>query len=58
MENHSLKQFGPFVFDGRKRLLSRDSQPVPLTPKALEVLTAFLDQPDRLLSKDELLKKV
>ena len=58
MENRSRKQFGPFEFDEGERMLWRDGQPVPLTPKASDLLAAFISQPGRLLSKDELLKTV
>ena len=58
MENRSRKQFGPFEFDEGERMLWRDNQAVSLTPKASDLLAAFLEQPGRLLSKDELLKTV
>ena len=58
VENLSQSQFGPFHIDVRERVLRRDGQPVPLTPKAFDVLVAFVEQPGRLLSKQELLDKV
>ena len=58
VENRSRKQFGPFVFDEGERILWRDDQSVPLTPKASDLLAAFLESARRLLSKDELLKTV
>ena len=51
-------QFGPFVIDVRERLLERDGQPVALTPKAFDLLAALVEQPGRLITKDELLRKV
>ena len=45
MENRSRKQFGPFEFDEGERVLWRDDQPVPLTPKASDLLAAFVGQP-------------
>jgi Tol biopolymer transport system component/DNA-binding winged helix-turn-helix (wHTH) protein len=39
-------------------VLQRDGQPVPLTPKAFDLLAALLEQPGRLISKEELLQKV
>jgi Tol biopolymer transport system component/DNA-binding winged helix-turn-helix (wHTH) protein len=51
-------QFGSFLFDARERLLLRDGEPVPLTPKAFDVLAALVEQPGQLVSKDELLRKV
>jgi Tol biopolymer transport system component/DNA-binding winged helix-turn-helix (wHTH) protein len=56
--NRPQKRFGPFIFDGAERSMRRDGQVVPLTPKAFDLLAAFVEQPGRLLSKDELLKKV
>ena len=38
--------------------LRRDGEPVPLTPKAFDVLAALLEKPGQLISKDELLQKV
>ena len=51
-------QFGPFLIDWRERVLRRDRQQVPLTPKAFDVLAALAEEPGRLVSKDELLRKV
>ena len=42
----------------RERLLEREGQPVALTPKAFDLLAALVEQPGRLVSKDELLRKV
>ena len=58
MDERSQKQFGPFLFDAGERVLQRDGEAVPLTPKAFDLLSAFVEQPGRLLSKDDLLKKV
>ena len=58
MENWSQKQFGLFVLDERERRLRRDGETVSLTPKAFDLLTVFVGQPGRLLTKDELLKAV
>jgi DNA-binding winged helix-turn-helix (wHTH) protein/Tfp pilus assembly protein PilF len=51
-------EFGPFSVDPGKRLLLRDGQPVPLAPKVLETLLALIENRERVLSKDELLKQV
>ena len=48
-------QFGSFVLEGRLQRLLRDSQIVPLKPKAYDLLCKLLAEPDRVLSKDELL---
>jgi DNA-binding winged helix-turn-helix (wHTH) protein/Tol biopolymer transport system component len=58
LENPSNVQFGPFFLDVRERVLRRDGQPVPVTPKAFDLLAALAEQPGRLISKEELLQKV
>jgi Transcriptional regulatory protein, C terminal len=58
LENPSNSQFGPFFLDVRERVLLRDGQPVPVTPKAFDLLAALVEQPGRLISKEELLQKV
>ena len=55
---HSSSQFGPFLIDVGERMLQRDGEPVPLTPKAFDVLVALLERPGQLISKEELLQKV
>ena len=58
MGNPTSSQFGPFLIDVGERTLRRDGEPVPLTPKAFDVLVALLEKPGRLISKEELLQKV
>jgi eukaryotic-like serine/threonine-protein kinase len=58
LKSVSRREFGPFSIDLAERLLRRDGQPVPLTPKAFDVLAALLEQPGRLIAKEELLQKV
>ena len=58
MDNPTRSQFGPFLIDARERMLRRDGEPVPLTPKAFDVLVALLEKPGQLISKEELLQKV
>ena len=50
--------FGPFGLDAEERVLRRDSQPVALTPKAVETLLVLLQNAGRLVEKDDLIKKV
>ena len=47
--------FGPFRFDPRDRVLSRDGAHVPLSPKAAELLLLFVQSSGRLLSKETLI---
>ncbi len=53
-----LYEFGPFRLDPGERLLLRDGQHVPLTPKAFETLLILVENYGHVINKDELLKKV
>jgi DNA-binding winged helix-turn-helix (wHTH) protein/TolB-like protein/tetratricopeptide (TPR) repeat protein len=53
-----LYQFGPFRLDTQEQRLLSDGRPVQLTPKSFELLRVLVENPGRLLSKDELLKLV
>jgi TolB-like protein/DNA-binding winged helix-turn-helix (wHTH) protein/Tfp pilus assembly protein PilF len=53
-----LYRFGPFALDSRKRTLSRADSPVSLTPKAFDVLLFLVQNPNRLVTKEELLQAV
>src|SRR5215472_12942090 len=53
-----LYHFGPYVLDPRRRTLSRSGLPVSLTPKAFDLLVFFAQNPNRVITKDELLKAV
>src|SRR5919205_1805814 len=56
-EKH-LYEFGPFQLDPVERLLLRDGQHVPLTPKAFETLLVLVENGGHVIDKDELIKKV
>jgi DNA-binding winged helix-turn-helix (wHTH) protein len=51
-------RFGQFAMDSRKRTLSRADSPVSLTPKAFDVLLFLVQNPNRLVTKQELLLAV
>src|SRR5437899_5182355 len=53
-----LYRFGQFVLDSRRRTLSRANSPVSLTPKAFDVLLFLVQNPNRLVTKEELLRAV
>src|ERR1700726_3710488 len=53
-----LYTFGRFSLDSRKRTLSRADSLVPLTPKAFDVLLFLAQNPNRLVTKEELLQAV
>ncbi len=56
-EGH-LYSFSQFVLDSRMRTVSRADSPVPLTPKAFDVLFFLVQNPNRLVTKEELLQAV
>ena len=45
-----------FLVDVAQRVLTRDGKPIALTPKAFDVLLFFVQNRDRVLGKDELMK--
>jgi DNA-binding winged helix-turn-helix (wHTH) protein/tetratricopeptide (TPR) repeat protein len=50
--------FGPFRLDPQERVLLRDGRPVPLTPKAVEILLLLVEKAAHLVDKDDLMKRV
>jgi DNA-binding winged helix-turn-helix (wHTH) protein/TolB-like protein len=50
--------FDNFEIDPANRVLLRGGEAVPLTGKVFDVLLVFVENPGRLLEKDELLEKV
>src|SRR5277367_3186486 len=54
----NLYQFGEFVLDPARRTLSRADSAVSLTPKAFDVLLVLAQNPNRLVTKEELLQAV
>ena len=50
--------FGEFVLDPSRRALSRADSPISLTPKAFDVLIFLVQNPNRLVTKEELLQAV
>src|SRR4051812_25480556 len=53
-----LYEFGPFTLDLKKRVLLRENQPVPLTPKVFETLVVLVQNRQQIVSKDDLMKSV
>src|ERR1700723_3275352 len=53
-----LYRFGQFVLDSGRRTLSCADSPVSLTPKAFDVLLFLVQNPNRLVTKEELLQAV
>lgn len=55
-EIRGLYEFGPFRLDALRRLLSRGEQVLPLTSKSFDTLLVLLQNRDRVLAKEELMK--
>ena len=53
-----LYEFGPFRVDADKEELFRDGLPVPLTPKAFQILLVLVRRGGEIASKDEIMKAV
>lgn len=53
-----LYEFGPFRLDPAKRVLLRDGEPVPLTPKAFETLLVLVQNNGQPISRDDLMQAV
>ncbi|HEX3142069.1 MAG TPA: winged helix-turn-helix domain-containing protein, partial [Rhizobacter sp.] len=51
-------QFGEFTLDGQRASLSHGERDIGLRPKSFELLQFLLDNPDRLITKDELLASI
>jgi DNA-binding winged helix-turn-helix (wHTH) protein/Tfp pilus assembly protein PilF len=49
-------RFGPFLLDAAGFRLLREGEPVPLGPKALDLLFLLASRPSALVSKDEILQ--
>jgi eukaryotic-like serine/threonine-protein kinase len=54
----NLYRFGQFVLNPGRRTLSRADSPVSLTPKAFDVLLFLAQNPNRVVTKEELLQAV
>src|SRR5579863_7223076 len=51
-------RFGPFVLDPTRRAVTRDGVDVSVTPKAFDILWYLVQHPNRVVSKQELMKAV
>jgi DNA-binding winged helix-turn-helix (wHTH) protein/TolB-like protein len=62
MKSHSpagsVYEFGEFRLDASSRRLTRSGEPVPLTPRVFDTLVHLVQNPGRLLEKDELLAAI
>src|SRR5947208_7416476 len=53
-----LYEFGPYILDGRERVLLRDRRPLPLAPKALETLLVLLRNSGHRIEKEQMMSEV
>lgn len=53
-----LYEFGEYRLDTEEKVLLRGEEHLELTPKAFELLTFFIENPGRLLKKNEIMEKV
>jgi DNA-binding winged helix-turn-helix (wHTH) protein len=51
-------EFAGFRLDVQERLLLRNGAPVSITPKIFDMLLLFLENPNRLLGKEEIMRTV
>jgi len=58
LETKTLYEFADFRLDLEQHQLLRQGQPVPLAPKAFDLLVVLVQSGGRLLTKDELMKRV
>lgn len=59
MTHNDLRyEFGPYQLNPSKRILTRNGEGIPLTPKATEILLVLVKHAGQLIEKDELLKEV
>ena len=56
-DNHSYK-FGRFRLKVAERLLLREGEPVPLTPKVFDILVTLVEHGGQVVAKDDLMKRV
>jgi DNA-binding winged helix-turn-helix (wHTH) protein/TolB-like protein/Tfp pilus assembly protein PilF len=58
LDSKLLYEFRGFRLDPGQRLLVHEGKPVPLTPKAFELLVILLESSAQLLTKDELMRRL
>src|SRR3954454_1747802 len=51
-------EFGPFQLDTETLILRRGQEPIPITPKALQILRFLVENAGRVVPKEEILTSV
>src|SRR5262252_8280696 len=57
-EKGNCYDFGRYRLKTAERVLLREGELVPLTPKVFEILTVLVEQGGQLVEKDDLMKRV
>jgi DNA-binding winged helix-turn-helix (wHTH) protein/TolB-like protein/Tfp pilus assembly protein PilF len=57
-QSQGIYEFTGFRLEVQERLLLRNGAPVSITPKIFDMLLLFLENPNRLLGKDEIMRTV
>lgn len=55
---NKLYKFGPFQVDGEERLLLRNGERIPLTPKAFDTLLILVEKNGHTVEKEELMRLI
>src|SRR5512132_3261090 len=58
LHEEGLSAFGPFVLDGRQRILRRDGELLRLTPREIDVLVALVERHGELVEKSRFFDQV
>ena len=58
LKKKHLYGFGPFQLDVVEKVLFREGQPVPLTPRVYEVLMLLVQNGDHVVTKEDLMLEV
>lgn len=57
-QESNFYEFGRFRLDAGERVLRRDRELVPLTPKVFDILLALVERGGHIVEKDDLMKRV
>ena len=57
LDNHTY-EFGRFRLKVAERVLLREGEPVPLTPKVFDILVTLVENGGQVVAKDDLMKRV
>lgn len=58
MKNNHTFSFGPFTLDNTERLLLYGESPIPLQPRPFDLLLYFVQHPNRLIEREDILQEV